>query len=89
MKTDKAIHEVYNYFEGKEIRWHDFSEVGLDEPYSRYYYAEECLYVIQDVMIGSLWFCEASSPAMALATYKFRLDEAMKAGAYVDEEEWE
>ena len=31
MMIDKQIQKVHHFLTGKEIRWHDFSEVGIDE----------------------------------------------------------
>lgn len=61
-KIDKAIHEVYEYFNGTEVRWHDFHEVGGDEPYYDWYYAEDRLYVIRDRIFHRFEFIEAKSP---------------------------
>lgn len=69
-KYDSQIHGVFAYFEGDEIRWHDFKEVGLDEPYYDWYYAEGRLYVIRDRIAEWYWFCYASSPKDAMEQFK-------------------
>lgn len=66
MNIDKAVHDVNNYFEGEEIRWHDFHEVGADEPYYEWYYAENMLYVIRDRIMHHYSFIHASSPVDAM-----------------------
>lgn len=87
MNIDKKIHEVYEYFEGKEIRWHNFEDIGVEAPYYGYYYAEDRLYVLRDCMTDSFWFVYASSPADALDQYKERMEEAYHAGEFVMEGE--
>lgn len=88
MTFDERVHDVFeNFTKPTGVRWHDFHEVGIDEPYYLYYYAEDELYVIRDVMVDTFAFVEARSPAKALAKYKERLEEAMKAGSYYQEDE--
>ena len=70
MRIDKDIHNVFNFFSGNDIRWHDFHEVGLDEYYYDYYYAEDCLYVIRDRIYEKYYFVEARSPKQALDSMK-------------------
>lgn len=70
MTIDKKIHDVFEYFSGKEIRWRDFHEVGVDEFYYDYYYAEDCLYVIRDRIYEKYYFVEARSPKQALDAMK-------------------
>jgi hypothetical protein len=84
MMIDGKIHEVNGYL-NEGIMWHDFSDVGLDEPYFSYYYAEDRLYLIKDNMTDCIWFIEEGSPAKALQVVKDRWDEAMKAGQPVEE----
>lgn len=86
MSIDKSIHEVYEKLNNGYIRWHDFQEVGVDEHYYQWYYAENRLYVIQDVMTGEWWFVMARSPVNALAMYKERLSEVARAGAWEGEQ---
>ena len=63
---DRKIHEVYDFLFGNDIRWHDFREVGGDEPYYDYYYAEEGLYIIRDRIMQRMAFIEARSPLEAM-----------------------
>lgn len=65
---DKAFHLVASATEN--IYWHDFREVGLDEPYYDYYYAEDELYIIRDRVYLRLWFCKAKSPKEAWQKYE-------------------
>ena len=85
-RLDKSLHEFYDL--ANDIRWHSFSEVGVDEAYYDYYYAEDCLYIIRDVMMEQYWFVEASSPVKALQKFNEKLHEMMQAGQMV-EEDWE
>ena len=84
-KYDSQIHGVFAYFEGDEIRWHDFKEVGLDEPYYDWYYAEGRLYVIRDRIAEWYWFCYASSPKDAMEQFKETMHDASMVGATDDE----
>ena len=70
MRIDTEIHNVFKYFSGNDIRWHDFQEVGVDEFYYDYYYAEDCLYVIRDRIYEKYYFVEARSPKQALDSMK-------------------
>ena len=84
MTLDKAIHRVYDDL--NQIPFRDFQSVGVDEHYYLWYYAESGLYIIKDVMIDCLYLIEARSPVKALKKVKDRLEEAMKAGSYYQEE---
>lgn len=86
MKTDKRLHKIFEDL--KRVRWHDFEEVGYNAPYFQYYYAEDRLYIICDIMLGNYWFVEAGSPAEAMQICEKRMEEARKAGSWVDEEEY-
>lgn len=83
MMIDRKIQEVHKFLTGRDIRWHNFDEVGRCESYYDYYYAEDRLYLIRDVISEQIYFVEASSPGEALDSLK----EKFKAGLYVDEEE--
>ena len=83
MVIDRKIHEVHEFLSGRDIRWHNFDEVGRDEPYYDYYYAEDRLYLIRDVISQQIYFVEASSPGAAMDSLK----ELFKIGLPVDEEE--
>ena len=67
-ELDKAFHLVASATEN--VHWHDFREVGLDEPYYDYYYAEDGLYCIRDRVCLRLWFCQARSPKEAWQKYE-------------------
>lgn len=67
-ELDKAFHSVALATEN--IHWRDFREVGLDEPYYDYYYAEDELYIIRDRVYLRLWFCKARSPKEAWQKYE-------------------
>lgn len=83
MMIDRKIQEVHKFLTGRDIRWHNFDEVGRSESYYDYYYAEDRLYLIRDVISEQIYFVEASSPGEALDSLK----EKFKAGLPVDEEE--
>lgn len=76
---DEAIHATYKALHGG-IRWHDFREVGADEPYYDWYYAENRLYIIRDRLMEQYWFIQARSPLEALEKFKDRLNDVMTAG---------
>lgn len=85
---DDAIHKVwkaFDSFKGGAIIWRDFREVGVEEYYYDWYYAENRLYIIRDRMIETYCFVEAGNPKEALKLYKDRLDDAMRAGEWVEE----
>ena len=83
MKQEKLIHEFYGIL--KNIVWHSFHEVGLDNPWFRWTYAEDRLYIVQDVMLENYWFVEAASPVKALEWCQNRMEDASYAGEWVDE----
>ena len=85
-KTDEAIHELFRATKEKDIKWNDFPSIGLSESYYLWYYAENRLYIIMDVMTNGIYFIEARSPVEAFGILASRLDEAMKAGEMADEE---
>lgn len=68
MSLDKTIHNFHDRI--KDIMWRDFKDVGLDEYYYDYYYAEEELYLIRDRISECIWFIEARSPKQALESLK-------------------
>ena len=86
MIIDKQMHGILAYFEGDDIRWHDFKEVGLDEPYYDWYYAENRLYVIRDRIYEWYWFCYASSPKDAMEQFR-ELSHDIATAGMVDEYE--
>ena len=85
-KTDSAIHELFRATKEKDIKWNDFPSIGLSESYYLWYYAENRLYIIMDVMTNGIYLIEARNPTEAFKKLVARLDEAMKAGEMADEE---
>ena len=85
-KTDSAIHELFRAVKEKDIKWNDFPSIGLSESYYCWYYAENRLYAILDVMTDEISLIEARSPIEAFRILASRLDEAIRAGQMVDEE---
>ena len=67
---DTRVHDFYVDF--NNIPWRDFRDVGLQENYYDYYYAEDELYLIQDRITQGVWFIEARSPKEALDILKER-----------------
>ncbi len=87
MRIDQEIHNVFQYFNGKDIRWHDFHGVGIEEDYYDYYYAESRLYVIRDRCMSNYYFVKAGSPGEALSIFKEHGEDIASAMSYTDE--WE
>lgn len=76
MMIDEKIHDVFKaLFKG--MRWHDFDEVGIDEAWTMWYYAEDRLYILRDMMLDNFTFIEASSPGKALEIYRQRMEDAL------------
>lgn len=71
-----------------EVKWNNFSVVGINDAYTSWYYAEKEQYILWDAMTDMYFFVKARSPKEAFKIYHDRLDEAMKAGSYQEEEEW-
>ena len=65
MNYDEMLHCIVHGF-AKGIKWHDFSEVGGDEPYYEWYYAQDRLYVIRDRIMNNYRFIKAGSPLEAM-----------------------
>lgn len=84
---DRTIQKaIYYLTTDGEVKWNDFPSVGVDNHYYLWYYAENRQYVIRDVMTDTFFFVKARSPKEAYEIYRDRWDEAMKAGAWVDED---
>ena len=66
---DTRIHDFYDDLCNMSC-WRDFKDVGLDEPYYDYYYAEDELYMIRDRITEQVFFTEARSPKQALEHFK-------------------
>ena len=72
MEIDKAYHTLYENQKRNYSRWHDFREVGVDEGYYDWYYAEEGLVVLRDRISEGLYLIKARSPQDALVKLKER-----------------
>ena len=83
MNLDRAFHEIHK----ATTIWHDFREVGLDEPYYDWYYAEERLYAIRDRLMQTTWLIDARSPKQAIEAYHELAQDIACAGKFeVDDE---
>lgn len=65
MSIDDAFQMIYKALINRVIKWNDFHEVGVDEYYHDYYYAENEVYVIRDRIFDRLTLIRAKSPKMA------------------------
>lgn len=81
INIDDAVHRVYLGIDA--VRWHDWREVGIDDDYHEWYYAENQLYVIRDRILGYLKLIEARSPKQA---YEIWQDEVRSIAIGVDYE---
>ena len=69
---DEQLHEIFHAFENHEILWRDFKDVGIDETYYDYYYAEGGPYIIRDRVMEEYFFVEARNPKEAFDSYMER-----------------
>lgn len=69
------------------LRWTSFPDLGLNESYYNYYYAEDRLYIIRDGLTDQLFFVKADSPKDAFLKFNKRMEDALNAGQYVREED--
>lgn len=76
---DKAFWEIFRAISNKEIRFHDFNAVGVNEDYYDYYYAEDELYVIRDRIFDTIEFVRARSPKEALQKFREVRDDIARA----------
>lgn len=74
-EIDRAYHTLKENLDKKYTRWHDFREVGIEEDYHDYYYAEEGLIVIRDRLTEQLWMTYARSPGKALEQFRDMLKQ--------------
>ena len=81
---DKAFWEIFRAISNREIRFHDFNAVGVNEDYYDYYYAQDELYVIRDRIFDTIEFVRARSPKEALQKFREVRDDIARAmgGAY-------
>lgn len=70
IKIDEQLHNIFDAIKNHEVYWRDFHEVGMDEPYYDYYYAEDELYIIRDRIGETYYFVKARSPEQAMGKYK-------------------
>lgn len=68
MTIDKHLQEVFRNL--NRIYFHDFKDVGINEPDFEYYYAESTLYLIRQRKTKAYYFVTAISPANALMQVK-------------------
>lgn len=86
---DLALHEVFVAIKDRQIKWQDFRDVGIEEYYCDYYYAEDELYVIRDRIFDSIMFVKAKSPKEAYKIWRDEIDAVESAMSSVIEAEGE
>ena len=59
MQTDDAVQGMFNII--KNIRWRDSEESES----LKWYYAENCHYIVKDTETNAYWFVTAKSPVNA------------------------
>ncbi len=69
-KIDEAFHCIFNNL--REIRWRDFpvNNIMDDSDFYQYYYAEDRLYVIKNIVTDDMIFEYAKSPLDALRSFQ-------------------
>ena len=72
-----------------QIRWLSFPHLGLNESFYSYYYAENKLYIIRDVLADQMFFVKADSPKDAFMKFHKKMEDALNAGRYVDGGEYD
>ena len=82
MDAIKTCHKMEKAFQSMRF---DYSI----NPYLGYWYAEEQLYILKDFMVDAYYFVKANSPYDAVEKVLKRVDETMKAGQFLDEEDQE
>ena len=86
MKIHEAFWVIFKAMSNKEIRFHDFNAVGVNEDYYDYYYAEEELYVIHDRIFDTVEFVRARSPKEALQKFLEVREEVFRPMRGADDE---
>lgn len=80
--VDLALHEVFVAIKDKQIKWQDFRNIGIEEYYFDYYYAEDELYVIRDRIFDSIEFIKAKSPKEAYKIWRDQIGAVGSAMSY-------
>ena len=86
MKINEAFWEIFRAILNREIRFHDFNAVGVNEDYYDYFYAEDELYVIRDRIFDTIEFVRARSPKEALQKFREVRDDIARAMGGADDE---
>lgn len=79
---DLALHEVFVAIKDRQIKWQDFRNVGIEEYYFDYYYAEDELYVIRDRIFDRIEFVKAKSPKEAYKKWRDQIEAVASAMSY-------
>ena len=87
MNVDVSINRFFNSI--VHLRWISFPDLGLNETFYNYYYAEARLYIIRDGLTDQLFFVKADSPKDAFMKFHKRMEDALNAGRYVDGGEYD
>ena len=66
MSVDKAFQDVFKAM--KNVKWRD-----CENSQYKWYYAEDCHYIIKDEKTNALWFVKAKSPQNAFDIVKNKL----------------
>lgn len=87
MNVDLNINRFFNSI--VHLRWISFPDFGLNEAFYDYYYAEDRLYIIRDGLTDQLFFVKADSPKDAFMKFHKRMEDALNAGQYVGEGDYD
>lgn len=85
MNIDTDINRFFDNL--GHLRWMNFTYLGLNESFYSYYYAEARLYIIRDGLTDQLFFVKADSPKDAFMKFNKRMEDALNAGQFIDEDE--
>lgn len=87
MNVDASINRFFNSI--VHLRWINFPDLGLNEAFYSYYYAEARLYIIRDDLTDQFFFVKADSPKDAFMKFHKRMEDALNTGQYVREGDYD
>ena len=85
MSIDDAFQMIYKALVNRAIKWNDFRDVGVEEDYHDWYYAENQIYVIRDRIFDRLTLIRARSPKMAWKIFEKDVRSVLWGGHDEDE----